>query len=133
MLKKLNQKKNQKGFTLVELLIVIAIIGILAAIAIPQFSSYRQKAYMAVTKSDVKNAYTAVQAYISENPGQTLTVEPVTGPGAFGTPLGSARVSKDVTVSIASDGAVTGTHAGVTGYSYLLSADGAPTESGIPQ
>ena len=47
MLKKLNQKRNQKGFTLVELLIVIAIIGILAAIAIPQFSTYRAKAFIA--------------------------------------------------------------------------------------
>lgn len=129
MLKKLNQKRNQKGFTLVELLIVIAIIGILAAIAIPQFSSYREKAYKAVTKSDVKNAYTAVQAFIADNPGAAIVATSVTGPGTLGAPFNSARVSKDVTIAIGADGSVTGTTAGYAGYQYALDKDGGPTET----
>ncbi len=43
--------KNNKGFTLIELMVVISIIGILAAIAIPQFSKYRARAFIAEGKS----------------------------------------------------------------------------------
>lgn len=64
---KMFRKGNQKGFTLIELLIVVAIIGILAAIAIPQFSSYRQKAFNAASQSDVKTIRTAAEAYFTDS------------------------------------------------------------------
>lgn len=59
-------RKSQKGFTLIELLIVVAIIGILAAIAIPQFASYRQKAFNSASQSDLKNTKTNLESYYAD-------------------------------------------------------------------
>jgi type IV pilus assembly protein PilA len=120
---------NNKGFTLLELVIVIAIIGILSAIATPQFFSFRQKAYMTATKSDVRNAHTALQNYLSENLAVTIPAVSATGPNALGTPYESARVSKNVTVAVATDGSITGTHADYTGYRYTLDVNGGLTET----
>ena len=63
---KMFRKGNQKGFTLIELLIVVAIIGILAAIAIPQFASYRQKAFNSAAQSDIKTIKTSLEGFYTD-------------------------------------------------------------------
>jgi len=61
------KKKNMHGFTLIEVMMVIAIIGILAAIAIPQYSLHRTRSSNAAAQADLRNASTAQEAYFMDH------------------------------------------------------------------
>jgi type IV pilus assembly protein PilA len=67
------REEREGGFTLIELLVVIIIIGILAAIAIPVFLNQRKKGYDAQVKSDLRNAATAEETYLTDSPNSYTT------------------------------------------------------------
>lgn len=108
MILKLRQRMSQEesGFTLVELLVVMLILGILAAIAIPAFLNQREKANDADAKADVNTAMQAMETYQTDNAGSYLNatdailkgIEPalnnanlaVTGTGGAGQPTANA-------------------------------------------
>tara|TARA_B100000700_G_scaffold21795_1_gene21139 strand:- start:1578 stop:2003 length:426 start_codon:yes stop_codon:yes gene_type:complete len=60
-------KKYYNGFTLVEILIVVVIVGILAAIAIPTYNNYVKKGYATEAKTQIKNIVQAAELYATEN------------------------------------------------------------------
>ena len=100
MLQKL--RGNSKGFTLIELMIVIAIIGILAAIAIPNFIAYRDKSFCSRAETDAGNVaasisdYFAVPTKVTVPPAANLTRYPTWYPPGDSTP-GIAMSGSDPT------------------------------------
>lgn len=123
MLTKMLKKKDQKGFTLIELMIVIAIIGILAAIAIPQFSEYRKRGYNATANSDIKNLYTAAQAYFSDFPNGSVALSKCVSYGYTQSAAVTAAVTDGTSSSLfAATTAVNPTTAGSK--SFAVNADG---------
>jgi type IV pilus assembly protein PilA len=107
---KIFRKEGQKGFTLIELLMAIAIIGLLAAIAIPQFIQYRKRGYVSTLNTDVKNAYTASVAYTVDNPNAASIV-----------------LSAIVTAGYSQTNGVTTTLGSLTGSTGTITCSPAPT------
>tara|TARA_Y100000590_G_C15378892_1_gene885564 strand:+ start:118 stop:561 length:444 start_codon:yes stop_codon:yes gene_type:complete len=66
MINRLKEKINE-GFTLIEILIVVVIIGILAAVAIPTYFQYVERGYASDAKVQVKNILENAKLYYSEN------------------------------------------------------------------
>jgi len=87
-MKALNIEKNEKGFTLIEVMIVLTIISTLSSIAVPNFLSYKVKAREAVVKADLKNAMKFLDLYFIENDTYPETSDGILDAGF--------RLSKDV-------------------------------------
>jgi prepilin-type N-terminal cleavage/methylation domain-containing protein len=115
----LPHRGNKKGFTVLELLVVVIILGVLATVAIMYLLEFKEKGHIATLASDLTSAYEASVQYYLDHPDGTVTMDILTSYGY--------RRSKDVNLSVV-DGTlanlnITGTHPEVKGI-YQVDQEG---------
>lgn len=127
----MKNKRNKKGFTLAELLIVVAIIAVLVAIAIPVFNSQLEKSREATDLANIRAAYAEATVKILDEGGDSAQVETTAtmqSDGAINkvsgyqtTEIGGVKVSKitidkgkKTTVTVDADGKLTGLSGGAS-------------------
>ncbi len=99
-------RRAPRGFTLLELLVVVAIIGVLAVMAVPRFANSTEKGYTAMMKGDLRNVAVAQEAYFYDN--STYYDGPIPSAGLTHDPSGGVSlVLQDVS---GSGWAATATH-----------------------
>ena len=122
-------KKVQQGFTLIELMIVVAIIGILAAVAIPSYQNYTKKAKFTEVISMTGAYKTAVELCISSEGYAAAATVSTCGAGSNGVPAALATGGPGMvdTIAVAATGAITATSQtgsgkvdSSTAYTYIM-------------
>jgi prepilin-type N-terminal cleavage/methylation domain-containing protein len=86
--------KTQRGFTLIEILVVVVMLGALATIAVPHYAGTKNKAYRAAMSADLRTAALLEEQYAADHHGQYLS-----GTATQDAPLDGFTPSKDVTVT----------------------------------
>ncbi|HET9636348.1 MAG TPA: prepilin-type N-terminal cleavage/methylation domain-containing protein [Gemmatimonadaceae bacterium] len=84
----------RKGFTLIEILVVVVVLGAIAAIAIPHYAGAKNKAYQAAMAADLRAAAILEEQYAADNHGQYFS-----GSATHDSPLNGFTPSKDVMVT----------------------------------